>query len=481
MFGLDLSTAQKVMVASVVILILLVLLGLFVRQIQGGGLKLKGQSGGRARQPRLGVVDAHNLDRQRQLILIRRDNVEHLIMIGGASDVVVETNIVRAGARTATQPVEYAQAERQQSFDALVPQEALRHEAPRPEALRQETLRQETAPQATARQEFVVQEEAVRVEPVAVVQPRAEQLPPLPPKSPAIVPPSRPVQSMTQADAALAAAAVAVPAAMAAASTTSSSFAPNPVPTPSVTPPSFTRDHTPSPSASALELDNMARQLEEALKRPFSAVRPATASTEPSVTVQPAASPEPAPMVAPEPISVVTPEPAPEPSFAAATEPVEPIQDAAPAAPAIRNLTLPPDVEAELEMALGLRPSRATTAAPVEAVEPVADTHEPLFDTQPEREDEPFDSEPTFVEPVTTIDDADEPEGIEAGSKPEAEPETAEPQADETEAAEAEVKAAEETTAKAEEPKPAAIDPFSVDAIEAEFARLLGRDPKPKA
>ena len=31
------------------------------------------------------------------------------------------------------------------------------------------------------------------------------------------------------------------------------------------------------------------------------------------------------------------------------------------------------------------------------------------------------------------------------------------------------------------EQKPAVIDPFSVDAIEAEFARLLGRDPKAKS
>lgn len=33
---------------------------------------------------------------------------------------------------------------------------------------------------------------------------------------------------------------------------------------------------------------------------------------------------------------------------------------------------------------------------------------------------------------------------------------------------------------KPAEPKPEEADPFSVDAIEAEFARLLGRDPKPK-
>lgn len=55
---------------------------------------------GRARQPRLGIVDVYDLDRQRQLILLRRDNVEHLLLVGGPNDVVVETNIVRvAGAR----------------------------------------------------------------------------------------------------------------------------------------------------------------------------------------------------------------------------------------------------------------------------------------------------------------------------------------------------------------------------------------------
>ena len=46
--------------------------------------------GGRTRQPRLGLVDAFSLDGQRQLVLVRRDNVEHLVMIGGPNDVLVE-------------------------------------------------------------------------------------------------------------------------------------------------------------------------------------------------------------------------------------------------------------------------------------------------------------------------------------------------------------------------------------------------------
>jgi flagellar protein FliO/FliZ len=48
------------------------------------------------RQPRLGIVDAFDLDRHRQLVLVRRDNVEHLIMIGGPNDLLIEEAIVRA-------------------------------------------------------------------------------------------------------------------------------------------------------------------------------------------------------------------------------------------------------------------------------------------------------------------------------------------------------------------------------------------------
>jgi flagellar protein FliO/FliZ len=42
------------------------------------------------------VIDYASVDGRRRLILIRRDNVEHLVMIGGPTDVVVESNIVRA-------------------------------------------------------------------------------------------------------------------------------------------------------------------------------------------------------------------------------------------------------------------------------------------------------------------------------------------------------------------------------------------------
>jgi flagellar protein FliO/FliZ len=59
------------------------------------GHRLRFSGGGKARQPRLGLVDAFSLDGQRQLVIVRRDNVEHLLMIGGPNDIVVESQIVR--------------------------------------------------------------------------------------------------------------------------------------------------------------------------------------------------------------------------------------------------------------------------------------------------------------------------------------------------------------------------------------------------
>jgi flagellar protein FliO/FliZ len=57
---------------------------------------LTGRSGAsylKGRDRRLGVVETASVDAQRKLILIRRDNVEHLIMTGGPVDVLIETGI----------------------------------------------------------------------------------------------------------------------------------------------------------------------------------------------------------------------------------------------------------------------------------------------------------------------------------------------------------------------------------------------------
>ena len=44
-------------------------------------------------EPRLGVIEQASVDGKRRLLLIRRDDVEHLIMTGGPVDVLIETGI----------------------------------------------------------------------------------------------------------------------------------------------------------------------------------------------------------------------------------------------------------------------------------------------------------------------------------------------------------------------------------------------------
>jgi hypothetical protein len=50
---------------------------------------------------RLAVVEQATIDGRRRLLLIRRDEIEHLIMTGGPIDVVIETGI-SGGRRSAT-------------------------------------------------------------------------------------------------------------------------------------------------------------------------------------------------------------------------------------------------------------------------------------------------------------------------------------------------------------------------------------------
>jgi flagellar protein FliO/FliZ len=44
-------------------------------------------------EPRLGISEQATLDSRRKLVLVRRDDVEHLIITGGPVDVVIETGI----------------------------------------------------------------------------------------------------------------------------------------------------------------------------------------------------------------------------------------------------------------------------------------------------------------------------------------------------------------------------------------------------
>jgi len=57
----------------------------------GGKFMAARPVGGKAGR-RLALVDALQLDPKRRLVLVRRDDREHLLLLGGESDVVVELN-----------------------------------------------------------------------------------------------------------------------------------------------------------------------------------------------------------------------------------------------------------------------------------------------------------------------------------------------------------------------------------------------------
>ncbi|MBV8837648.1 MAG: flagellar biosynthetic protein FliO [Alphaproteobacteria bacterium] len=93
LFGAEGSLIVRFIVAFVIVL---GLIGATFWIIRRFGATRVGAAAQRGRQPRLAVIDAAPVDGRRRLVLVRRDNVEHLLMIGGPSDIVVEQNIVRA-------------------------------------------------------------------------------------------------------------------------------------------------------------------------------------------------------------------------------------------------------------------------------------------------------------------------------------------------------------------------------------------------
>ena len=92
-FGTEMPFVVKFFLAFLLVLGLIGVGAWGLRRFTSGRL---GNASTRGRQPRLGVIDYASVDARRRLILVRRDNVEHLLMIGGPTDVVVEANIVRA-------------------------------------------------------------------------------------------------------------------------------------------------------------------------------------------------------------------------------------------------------------------------------------------------------------------------------------------------------------------------------------------------
>jgi flagellar protein FliO/FliZ len=88
-------------VIYIVTITLLIALAGLAFWIARQSLGLGGMTLFQGKMKRVGLVESTSLDGRRRLVLVRRDNVEHLIMTGGPVDVVIETGIpmvMRSGA-----------------------------------------------------------------------------------------------------------------------------------------------------------------------------------------------------------------------------------------------------------------------------------------------------------------------------------------------------------------------------------------------
>jgi flagellar biogenesis protein FliO len=88
LFGGSGNTIITVVMALGIVLVLIVL-GLWLLKL----VFRASNTVGRGRNRRLSVVDTLMLDPKRQLLIVRRDDVEHLILTGGTQDLLIESGI----------------------------------------------------------------------------------------------------------------------------------------------------------------------------------------------------------------------------------------------------------------------------------------------------------------------------------------------------------------------------------------------------
>ncbi|UVO39359.1 flagellar biosynthetic protein FliO [Bradyrhizobium arachidis] len=257
-------------VAFIVVLALIGVAAWLVRRFATTRLGANTQRG---RMPRLAVIDAAAVDGRRRLVLVRRDNVEHLLMIGGPTDIVVEPNIVRAAAGRDQIPQRPSAAEPPR-LAPMPDAGSWADEAPRPEVLDHPETQMPEPPPRPSRPSFA--DELRRPAPTLAerrgepqiggfspepMPPRLEREPrpePIPPRVPRSEPPLMP-RPPRQAEppkmpSVRAERAVAPP--------------PPPPPVPQAPPVPPPAPAAAAPSSAEQNLAEMAQRLEAALRRP---------------------------------------------------------------------------------------------------------------------------------------------------------------------------------------------------------------------
>lgn len=503
------SDAAQVIKFGFALVIILAVVGTFIlilRRLTGGRLISSERENSRSRQPRLGVVDVYDLDRSRQLVLLRRDNVEHLLLLGGANDVVIETNIVRVATTRTSGSTEIPADRGELSFDRTPESPTARfipEQPARPVFEGAGSFRGGVGEHVndflTTPDPVFYNEAQQRAEPVFDI--------PAPPAQPRI---PDPVAAATQA------AITAASFAAVAAATRYDAVLPATQSEHEVSIPQFLREqaehrHSSYPSVTEVQpasqydhhvelpyvefphvdiqaekvthFEEPIAEFEPAVPQPHFAdyAAPPLAQIEPEI--EPEAYHRPVyasePEIATEPAAECAPEPTTEPEPEPEVYPEQPQQahvEEAPAEPTIHlDEAMLSGMARQLEEAL--KGSLSDLHEPVTLAQPVPaqDIEEPVFEAQapeaphyeqgtafsvPADEKKTDFASPVWEEPSTSETPAAEPEQPLAPQEAEKDPSPTQQKPLEAQLS----------------PLPKADDPFSVDDIEAEFARLLGRN-----
>jgi len=117
LLGINLDVTTRTMIAFAVVLVLIVLIAWIFRRLSSGGAR----AGRRGRIARLAVLEAVAVDQRRRLVLLRRDNTEHLILIGGGTDLVIEQGIHRTPRQPAARAGERVGERREPQLRQVAP------------------------------------------------------------------------------------------------------------------------------------------------------------------------------------------------------------------------------------------------------------------------------------------------------------------------------------------------------------------------
>ncbi len=81
----------RIFLAFTIVFGLIAAMGFILKHIAAKGLRMPGMAGREGK--RLHIVESLALDARRRLVIVACDDGEHLLLLGPAQDIVVETNL----------------------------------------------------------------------------------------------------------------------------------------------------------------------------------------------------------------------------------------------------------------------------------------------------------------------------------------------------------------------------------------------------